>query len=94
MLFARALASLPAAVDPPQPILGQWLAATLLGAHNIEQTKLLNWSDLSLLLGTVVRFSAPQREVLGTLATPATVAAVLRWNFQQLGDLIVVDANG
>lgn len=86
MLFAHALASLPAVVDPPQPILGQWLAATLLGAHNIEQTKLLNWSDLSLLLGTVVRFPAPQREVLGTLATPPTVAAVLRWNFQQLGE--------
>jgi hypothetical protein len=89
MLFAHALASLPAVVDPPQPILSQWLAATLLGAHNIEQTKLLNWSDLSLLLGTVVRFPAPQRELLGTLATPPTVAAVLRWNFHQLGEPVM-----
>ena len=85
MIFAAALASLPTVVDPPQPILAQWLAGTLLGAHNIEQTKLLNWSDLGLLLGTTVRFPAPQRELLGTLATPHTVAAVLRWNFQQLG---------
>ena len=85
MIFAAALASLPAVVDPPQPILAQWLASTLLGAHNIEQTKLLNWSDLGLLLGTTVCFPAPQRELLGTLATPQTVAAVLRWNFQQLG---------
>jgi len=89
MIFAAALASLPAVVDPPQPILAQWLASTLLGAHNIEQTKLLNWSDLGLLLGTTVCFPAPQRELLGTLATPQTVAAVLRWNFQQLGESVM-----
>ncbi len=89
MIFAAALASLPAVVDPPQPILAQWLASTLLGAHNIEQTKLLNWSDLGLLLGTTVCFPAPQRELLGTLATPQTVAAVLRWNFQQLGGSVM-----
>ena len=89
MIFAAALASLPAVVDPPQPILAQWLASTLLGAHNIEQTKLLNWSDLGQLLGTTVRFPAPQRELLGTLATPQTVAAVLRWNFQQLGESVM-----
>jgi hypothetical protein len=68
MLYARALASLPAVVDPPRPILGQWLAATLLGAHNIEQTKLLNWSDLSLLLGTVVRF--PGRNARSSARSP------------------------
>ncbi len=89
MIFAAALASLPAVVEPPQPILAQWLASTLLGAHNIEQTKLLNWSDLGLLLGTTVCFPAPQRELLGTLATPQTVAAVLRWNFQQLGESVM-----
>jgi len=89
MVFASALAGLPAVVDPPQPILAQWLAGTLLGAHNIEQTKLLNWSDLGLLLGTTVSFPAPQRELLGALATPRTVAAVLRWNFQQLGEPVM-----
>jgi hypothetical protein len=36
-----------------------------------------------------VRFPAPQRELLGTLATPQTVAAVLRWNFQQLGEPVM-----
>ena len=70
MVFAAALASLPAVVDPPQPILSQWLASIPLGAHNIEQTQLLNWSDLSLLLGSTVSFPAPQREMLGKLATP------------------------
>ncbi|MSU47631.1 MAG: hypothetical protein EXS37_00785 [Opitutus sp.] len=84
LLFARALGSLPAAVAPHEPLLTQWLASVLLGAANVEQTKYLNWDDLSLLLGSVVRFPTPQREELQRLATPATVAAVLRWNLQQL----------
>jgi hypothetical protein len=36
-----------------------------------------------------VCFPAPRRELLGALATPQTVAAVLRWNFQQLGQSII-----
>ncbi len=80
LLFARALGSLPAAVAPREPLLTQWLGSVLLGAANVEQTKYLNWDDLSLLLGSVVRFPTPQREELQRLATPATVAAVLRWN--------------
>jgi hypothetical protein len=91
LIFAHALSSLPAVVDPPQPILAQWLASTLLGAHNIEQTKLLNWSDLGMLLGTAVRFPAPQRELLGALATPQNVAAILRWNYRQLGESVMRD---
>lgn len=91
LIFAHALASLPAVVDPPRPILAQWLASTLLGAHNIEQTKLLDWSDLGMMLGTAVRFPAPQRELLGALATAQTVAAVLRWNYRQLGEPVMRD---
>lgn len=91
LIFAQALASLPAVVDPPQPILAQWLASILLGVHNIEQTKLLNWSDLGMLLGTAVRFPALQRELLQALATPQTVAALLRWNYQQLGEAVLRD---
>ena len=85
LLFARALGSLPGAVEPREPLLTQWLGSVLLGAANVEQTKYLNWDDLSLLLGSVVRFPTTQREGLQRLATPATVAAVLRWNLQQLG---------
>jgi hypothetical protein len=85
LLFARALGSLPGAVAPPEPLLTQWLGSVLLGAANVEQTKYLNWDDLSLLLGSVVRFPTTQREGLQRLATPATVEAVLRWNLRQLG---------
>ena len=82
--FAAALETLPAAVNPREPLLAQWLASVLLGAVNIEQTKYLHWDDLSLLLHSVVRFPTPQRDQLKRLSTAATVDAVLRWNLAQL----------
>lgn len=82
--FAGALGGLPAATDPCEPLLAQWLGSVLLGAMNIEQTKYLNWDDLGLLLGSVVRFPTPQREQLKRLSTVATVDALLRWNLAQL----------
>jgi hypothetical protein len=42
--------------DPAEPLFKQWLASLFLGALNLEQTKFLNWPDLSRLLGRVVRF--------------------------------------
>ena len=42
LLFAGPLGSLSRAVDPPEPLLSQWLASILLGARNLEQTKYLN----------------------------------------------------
>lgn len=84
LLFARALNQVSAVVEPPQPLLRQWSASLLLGAVNIEQTKFLNWQDLELLLGTVVRFPAPQRELLKSVATDTTVEALFRFNAQGL----------
>ena len=84
LLFARALNQISAVVEPPQPLLRQWSATLLLGAMNIEQTKFLNWQDLELLLGTVVRFPAPQRDLLKSVATDATVEALFRFNAQGL----------
>ena len=84
LLFARALGEVSAVVEPPQPSLRQWSATLLLGAVNIEQTKFLNWQDLELLLGMVVRFPAPQRELLKSVATDATVEALFRFNAQGL----------
>jgi hypothetical protein len=84
LLFSRALNQVSAVVQPPQPLLRQWSATLLLGAMNIEQTKFLNWQDLELLLGTVVRFAAPQRDLLKSVATDATVAALFRFNARGL----------
>lgn len=84
LIFADALSSISQATSPPEPLLAQWLGSVLLGAVNIEQTKYLNWQDLGDLLGQTVRFPSSQREQLTRLATPATIDAVLRWNYQQL----------
>jgi hypothetical protein len=86
LLFARALNQVSAVVEPPQPVLRQWSATLLLGAMNIEQTKFLNWQDLELLLGTVVRFPAPQRELLRSVASDATLEALFRFNAQGLSE--------
>ena len=84
LVFANDLSSIAQTTSPPEPLLAQWLGSVLLGAVNIEQTKYLNWEDLGDLLGQTVRFPTPQREQLTRLATPATIDAVLRWNYQQL----------
>ena len=80
LLFWHALIQIQAAAPAPEPLLRQWLASVLLGCHNIEQTKYLNWEDLTVLLGSVTRFPTPQREELERLASPATTQAVWRWN--------------
>ena len=84
LIFAGALSSIAQATSPPEPLLAQWLGSVMLGAVNIELTKYLNWEDLGDLLGQTVRFPTSQREQLTRLATPATIDAVLRWNYQQL----------
>ena len=84
LIFASSLNSITTATAAPEPLLAQWLGSILLGALNIEQTKYLNWQDLENLLGQTVRFPTPQREQLTRLANPATIDAVLRWNYQQL----------
>ncbi len=45
LLFWNALIQILVAAKEPEPLLRQWLAGVLLGCHNIEQTKYLNWED-------------------------------------------------
>jgi len=80
LLFWHGLIQILAVLKPPEPLLKQWLASVLLGAVNVEQTKFLNWEELSLLLGQVVRFPTPQRQALEQVACAATIQALLRWN--------------
>jgi hypothetical protein len=82
LVFAAALAAISQVSPTPQKILAQWLAALLLGAQNIEQTKYLNWEDLELILGQVVRFPTPQREQLKALAADSGLIDEL-WRFNQ-----------
>lgn len=80
LMFAESLIALSACVKPAQPVLTQWLSSLLLGAQNIEQTKFLNWEDLQLMLGQVVRFPMAQRTQLRTLGTEATLAGLFAFN--------------
>jgi len=85
LVLAPVLVAVAQVVDPAEPLFKQWLASLLLGALNIEQTKFLNWPDLSRLLGTVVRFPHPQRQGLERVATQANIEALARFNAQQVG---------
>ena len=87
LLFSQALCSLqkslPEEVSKP---LTQWISQVLLGAANLEQTKLLSTEDLQLLLGGDLLGSAvDQRNKLEAIAAdPTTAQALLRWNFDRV----------
>ena len=85
LVFAPALEAVARVVDPPQALFKQWLASLFAGALNIEQTKFLNWPDLSRLVGEVVRFAHPQRQELERVATQANIEALARFNARQIG---------
>jgi hypothetical protein len=92
LVFATALAAISQVGPTPQRILAQWTAALLLGAQNIEQTKYLNWEDLELILGGVVRFPTPQREQLKALAAdPGWLDQLWRFNQTNLGPAVGSD---
>jgi len=92
LVFATALAAISQVSPTPQRILAQWMAALLLGAQNIEQTKYLNWEDLELILGQVVRFPTPQRDQLKALAAdPGLIAELWRFNQKNLGQAVGSD---
>ena len=92
LIFASALAAVARVSATVQNILAQWMAALWLGAQNIEQTKFLNWEDLELILGGVVRFPTPQREQLKALADDADLLAALwRFNQKNLGSAVGTD---
>ena len=85
LVFAPMLVAIAQVLDPPEPLFRQWLASLLLGALNIEQTKFLNWEDMSRLLGSVVRFPHPQRQELDRVATERSFQALAQFNARQIG---------
>jgi len=84
LLMAAKLSAIAQVLEGSEPMFKQWLASLLLGALNIEQTKFLNWEDLQLMLGRIVRFTHPQRQQLERLATEAACQALLAFNARQL----------
>jgi len=92
LIFATALAAVTKVSTTPQAILAQWISALWLGAQNIEQTKYLNWEDLQLVLGGIVRFPTPQRDQLKLLAVdPALIEGLWCFNQENLGPAVGSD---
>lgn len=87
LLFSEALGSLQKSLpeEAAKP-LTQWISQVLLGAANLEQSKLLSIQDLQLLLGgDLLGSAAHQRNKLEAIASdPASAQALLRWNFDRV----------
>ncbi len=66
-------------------LIKQWLATVLLGAINIEQSKLLSWGVLRRFLGDVVVNLNQQRQALGELAAAGVLQALWRINGDCVG---------
>ncbi|MCK5022671.1 MAG: hypothetical protein KAS04_00720, partial [Candidatus Aenigmarchaeota archaeon] len=63
-------------------IVKQWLVTVLLGAVNIEQTKLLDFACIAAMFGTVIRSHFLQRNRLHKMATQENVNHLLECNAQ------------
>lgn len=88
LLFSQPLFSLRQALgERDGPVVSQWASQVLLGARNLEQTKLQSRRDLSLMLGGGLLGSPDhQRKKLAELAAdPHLARDILRWNFQRVG---------
>lgn len=62
----------------------QWLVAILLGAQNIEQTKILHYSSLQAIVGHVIKHPSNQRTALKQMATISNRDAILSFNGEMI----------
>ncbi len=88
LLFGQPLLALQEALGEENgPVVCQWASQVLLGAQNLEQTKLQSRRDLSLMLGSPLLGSPDhQRKKLAELAeNPQLARDILRWNFLRVG---------
>jgi hypothetical protein len=85
LLFSAVLLGVEKELAASGWLLKQWLATLLLGAVNIEQTKLLDFEDLRRLLGRTLRSLFPQRSQLAELASGTTVSQLLSFNAHLVG---------
>ena len=85
LIFCKTLQALETRLGKDGWVLKQWLAVILLGAVNIEQTKLLDFDDLQEMLGRTLRLCHPQRRQLTTVAQTDAATEVLRWNGELVG---------
>lgn len=68
-----------------EPLIKQWLGSILLGAINIEQTKLLNYPSLDYFFGQVLSNRDQQRQLLTEIAQTSCQDELLRYNGELVG---------
>jgi hypothetical protein len=73
-----------------QPIM-QWVISVLLGAFNIEQTKVLNFSSLRLLFGNITKACSLQRKELNELIKTLPIELLKKFNTEIIGCLSKLD---
>ena len=85
LLFSAYLNRFEAVLGGGADFIKQWIVTVLLGAVNIEQSKLLNGHDLQRLLGQATVNLNQQRQALGELALTDCLKQVLRINGECVG---------
>lgn len=85
LLFSRLFNHLPNNITVFEPLIKQWLAAILLGAINIEQTKLLNYPSLDYFFGYVLSNRQQQRLLLTEITKTSCQDEILRLNGELSG---------
>jgi hypothetical protein len=85
LLFSDFLSELKGSITHGTQLITQWLAVILLGAVNIEQTKLLNHPSLGRFLGQSLPNRHQQRQGLAEIAETPCLDELLRLNGQWVG---------
>jgi hypothetical protein len=80
LMFAEVLRKVEDSAEEWGWMAKQWLAMLLLGAVNIEQSKLLDFEGLELMLGNTLRSRRPQRRKLGEMASADAAGKLLPLN--------------
>lgn len=91
LIFSSMFLRLEAVLGEGGWVIKQWVAAILLGAVNIEQSKLLDIDDLRFLLGQILRFPHRQRLELERLAMTETVERLIQFNVKEVNASSVSD---
>jgi len=85
LLFSHFLNELRVTITAGKQLITQWLAVILLGAVNIEQTKLLNHPSLERFLGQTLPNRHQQRQGLAEIAKTACLDELLQLNGKWVG---------
>ncbi len=85
LLFSQVLLLVERADEEFGWLLKQWLCSILLGAVNVEQSKLLDLDGLAEVIGRTQKSRHPQRVLLAEMATSSIADRLYKLNAEQVG---------